>query len=216
MAKKAYKIGPGIADYPHLTVPDTKFNKNGVYKTGLVLSGAAAEKAKALVDDAVEQAFKEKTATLTKKEAKAAERYYPYEIDKDSEGNPTGFIKFLCKQNARIPLKEKDPKTGKMYVDMKPIIKNAKDKVVKNVDIWSGSTLNVMVSPRAIILPPPPRSNLPYSAGVQLSLIGVQIIDLKTGGGSSANFGETEGYDGEGSEEAPEDNAAADEGNTEF
>lgn len=197
MAKpKAFTIGPGEADYPWLTTPDTKYNKDGQYKTGLVLSGAAAQKAKQLVDDATEIAFAEKTANLSPQEAASCERYYPYEVDKDSEGNPTGYIKFLSKQNAKINLKEKDPKTGKMFIEMKPRIYDSEDKLVKGpLDIWSGSTLKLIVSPRAILLNPPPMpKGLPHAAGVQLSLMSVQIIKLKTGGTSGeGGFGKADG-----------------------
>lgn len=198
MARKGLIIGPGIADHPHLTVPDTKFNAKGVYKTGLVLSGEAAQTTKAAIDALVDEAYAsdEMKAKLAPEDYKKAVKYYPYEIDEDGEGNPTGFIKFNAKQNATIPLKEKDPKTGKMFKDMKPRIADTDNKTVKKVDIWSGSELNLIVVPRAIVINPPklPKGmpQPPYQIGIQLALAGVQIVNLKTGG-EGAQFRKIEG-----------------------
>jgi hypothetical protein len=43
MAKKYFTTPRGIASYPKLLKPDTKFNAEGVYKTGLILDEEAAQ-----------------------------------------------------------------------------------------------------------------------------------------------------------------------------
>lgn len=204
MARTGFNIGPARAEHPHLVTADTKFNAGGVYKSGLIMDGAEAQKMVQKIDDLTDEAFEAAKAKLSPEEWKIAERYVPYDIDEDDQGNPTGYVKFNVKQNATIKLKEPDRKTGKMTKDMRPSIVNADlTKFPKGKDIWGGSTLICTVVPRDIMIPPPVQTPAqkkagepkgPHTIGIQLALAGVQVIELKSGGGAESKFQKQEGY----------------------
>ena len=70
---------PGIARYPRLSSPDTKFDQAGVYRTELILSGEDAEKLKALIDEAMQDTLVE----TQKKHPGAKPAHPPYKVDED-------------------------------------------------------------------------------------------------------------------------------------
>lgn len=182
----------GTAIYPHLTQPDTKFNAMGEYKVSLAVDEAEAAPLIANFEQATKQAEK----LLPKgKPPRMAEP--PYFNEVDDEGQDTGRIVFKFKMKAKI--NTKDGRT----IEMNPKLFDAQGTLVNDVDsIWGGSTLRVSAD------------LVPYyvattGAGVSARLKAVQIIELKTGGGSNASsfgFEATEGYT------APEEETAEQEG----
>lgn len=185
MAKK-YKLSPfGIAIHPWLNKPDTKFDADGVFKTDLRLSGAPAQK---LMEEIKREsdAFLEEHLTkqqdagkMTKAEAKKWSAYYPFEIEEDEEGNPTGDIIFSFKQNAKINLKDGTSK------DVVIGIRDAADKEMHK-PVFGGSELRIMYSTRGI-----PMTSL-KQAGVRLDFGMVQVKKLQASSGPS--FGAVDGY----------------------
>lgn len=201
LAKK-FKFSPfGIAIHPWLNKPDTKFDAEGVYKVDLRMSGAPAQKfmegVKAASDAALEEYLQKQqdAGKMTKGEAKKWTAYYPFEVEEDAEGNPTGDIIFSFKQNAKIKLKDGTVK------DISMVIRDAKDKEMHK-PVFGGSELRTMYSMRPI-----PMTSL-KQAGVRLDFAAVQVKSLKTSG-NGPTFGEVDGY----AEDAEDQEHAANENN---
>jgi hypothetical protein len=64
MATKYFATPKGIAGYPKLVVPDTKFNADGVYSTKLTLSAEAAKPLIELIEEAFEDEYGAKKLPL--------------------------------------------------------------------------------------------------------------------------------------------------------
>lgn len=181
---KQYKFSPfGIAVHPWVSKPDTKFNTDGVFKLGLTLSGADAQRFKEEVDAEAEAAFARYFETdegkkVSPKDRKAWSIYYPYKEETDDSDNPTGYITFDFKQNAKIKLKDGTTK------DIQIGIKDAKNKDVHK-PVFGGSELRTMFTFRDI-----PMKSL-KQAGVRLDFAQVQVIKLASSSGPG--FGEVEG-----------------------
>lgn len=182
----------GIAIYPHLTQPDTKFNAMGEYKVSLSVDKSEAAPLIGNIEAAMERA---KKMVPKGKRPKLAEP--PYFDELDDEGQETGRVVFKFKMKAKI--NTKDGRT----IEMKPKLFDASGTLMGDVDsIWGGSKLRISAD------------LVPYyvattGAGVSARLKAVQIIDLKTGGGADASsfgFEATEGYS------APQVTTAQDEG----
>lgn len=182
----------GTAIYPYLTQPDTKYNAMGEYKVSLAVDEAEAAPLIANIEQATKQAEK---LIPQGKRPKMAEP--PYFNEVDDEGQATGRIVFKFKRKAKIVTK--DGRTIEMDVKLF----DAQGTLMTDVEsIWGGSTLRAS----ADLVPYYVASS---GAGVTLRLKAVQIIELKTGGGSNASsfgFEATEGYT------APEEETAEQEG----
>lgn len=55
--KARFKTAKGRANFPHLNQPDTKFNAEGVYKTGLIVNAKDAAETIKIAKDVARQAF---------------------------------------------------------------------------------------------------------------------------------------------------------------
>lgn len=184
---KEYQLSPfGIATgYPWLNKPDTKFNADGVYHVDLMVSGEEAQTLKDKVDAAAQLAFdayfeEGDGKKIPPKERKAWSVYVPYKEDTDDAGNPTGYIVFDFKQNAKIKLKSGEVK------DIMVSLKDAKNNPVHK-PVFGGSELRTMFAFRDI-----PMKSL-KQVGVRMDLAQVQIKKLAASQGR--NFGEIEdGY----------------------
>lgn len=189
MAKKLRVSPRGVAVYPHLTVPDTKFDEDGAFHVKLRCA-SKDEKALALKADI------DATAQSALKEAKAKEKdpkklkkiklceNMPYEVDDD-----TGDITFTFKTKAS----GKRKKDGKPWTRKVPMF-DAKLHPIEDAEVWSGSILKVSfeMNPFGV------ESYSPLvGVGVSLRLEGVQILKLVQGGRDAAGlgFGEEEGFE---------------------
>lgn len=183
----------GTFKYPKLKEPDfgTKDypKPDGEWSVRLVLD-AKSDEAKALIkalkpyhEEAISEA-KEAFAKLpvaTRKKLKdvTVNDFYTEVYDKETE-KPTGEIEFKAAAPFRVTPKQ-GPRAGKT-VERYPIIFDAQGQRIKDVpEIWGGTTgrLRVALSPYFI-----PGSG---AAGLKLRLVGVQIIDLVSGGDRSAD-----------------------------
>jgi hypothetical protein len=183
MSKDYLKIvtPAGIAIYPHLTQPDTKFNAMGEYKVSLSVTEEEAAPITAKIDEVMEEA---QGMIPPGKRPKIQEP--PYYNELDDEGQETGRVIFKFKMKAKV--NTKDGRT----IEMSPKLFDAQGTLMTDVDsIWGGSTLRIS------------SDLVPYyvaavGAGVSMRLKAVQIIELKTGGGGAdaANYGfeATEGF----------------------
>lgn len=205
-----YVTDVGVAIYPYLTKPDTKFNADGEYKVKLRLNpdsmirdvqGREIADVQTFLDDmmlkAVEKAKQENKGRIKEGDP-------PYTIDDE-----TGDLLVNFKLKAQVRTKE-----GSTF-SQKPALFDAKGKPITPESIWGGSKIKVSFEV------------VPYytkiaGAGVTLRLRAVQVLELVTGGsGGSAEsfgFGEEEGYEADdeaanaGFAEADEDEAEYEDG----
>jgi hypothetical protein len=178
---KQYSFSPsGIASFPWVNVPDTKFNADGLYKVDLVLSGDAASSLRSKIDKAIEDAFVELTKDMTPKEAKAHSKAFPYEIEEDDEGRPTGNTIFKFRQNAKITLKSGEKK------DIKISLKDATGLNGTTERVTGGSTVKIAYTTR------PYRAASSKTISVRLDFAAVQLIKLGSGS-SGITFDSVEG-----------------------
>lgn len=200
----------GIAKFPYLNAPDTKFNADGEYRVRLILSDDAnqqpgstkGQSIKAMLEEAATKIFEETKAALTEafntekgdKKAKAKKALdslkladLPIKPVYDEEGNETGDIELSFKMKAQ----RKDKKTEKT-VKMAPKLFDAKGHAFPSATaIWGGTKMKVAAQ---IV----PFYTAAVGAGASLRLSAVQIIELNTSGGGNAGsfgFGEEDGYE---------------------
>lgn len=184
-----YVTQVGVAIYPHLVEPDTKFNAEGEYKVKLRLSpdsvitdakGKRVADVQSFIDEMMAKAL-EKAQQENKGKIKEADA--PYEIDED-----TGdvLVNFKLKATGKT-------RDGKEFTQ-KPALFDAKGKPAEVKGVWGGSKIKVSFE---VV----PFYTKLIGAGVSLRLKAAQIIELIAGGnGGSADsygFGEEEGFEAE-------------------
>lgn len=168
-------IGPGLAVYPALKRPDTKFDENGTYKADISVPLADAKETM----DQLQEIHKAHTGKAAKKSDNSM-----WYIETDEAGEETGNVVFKCRIKNRI-----SKKTGELW-DRRPALFDAALKPV-DVNPWGGSTYIVSADVYCW--------DAGGKMGVSLQPMGVQILDLKEGSGPSASsmgFAAQEGYTG--------------------
>lgn len=198
-----YVTDTGIAIYPYLIEPDTEYNVDGEYKVKLRLApdaevfdnkrkslGSIQEFLDSMLEKSVEKAKAENKGRI--KEADA-----PYTIDED---NGDLLINFKLKAAGTT-------RDGKEFTQA-PALFDAKGKPFDGEEIWGGSKIKVSFE---VV----PFFTKLIGAGITLRLKAAQIIELRQGGGASAEnygFGEEEGFE---SEDEAADNGFASEDDSE-
>jgi hypothetical protein len=184
----------GVAIFPKLSKPDTKFKAEGEYSCKLRLQPDAlpAELVEKLVE--MRDTFAAETRdrlTAEKKGAKAKtlkvrEGLTTDETDKDS-GESTGFVIL----NAKMTAAGVSKKDGKPW-SRSPKLFDAKGTPLKaNAQIWGGSELKLAVEAIPYYTP---KDN---EVGISFRLEAVQVLVLVSGTAKDAagyGFGEEEGY----------------------
>lgn len=185
----------GIARYPWLNKPDTKFEAEGVYKVDLEITADVAEPLIRSFTDMRAQAMKEAVKTLKGKKAKEADLPISPKLDADT-GEETGTFILKAKMKASGVTK-----AGKAWSRAVPIF-DAKGRPA-NPSIYGGSEIILGLAPKSW-------ANPKGECSVTCYLEGVQVIKLSQGsGGASASalgFGVVD--DGYAEEEAVEGEAA--------
>lgn len=180
MAKKDRITTPvGVAVYPHLNRPDTKFNSDGEYKVKLRLSAEEAEEIVNKIDEAVEKSLEKAKKDNPKKKNIKQSGFIPYETDEE-----TGDVELSFKLNAV----GKNSKTGETWKNS-PKLFDAKGKPTK-VKVGGGSRIRISAELNPYYTPT-------IGAGVSLRLKAVQIEELMQGDdATSYGFDEIEdGFD---------------------
>ena len=165
----------GSLVYPHLTNPDTKFDKDGLYKTQLLIKDEDA--AQELVDELTEmfEAYV-MTQPANKRNKKAK---MPFQKSEDG-----GWIfTFKCRAKGI----RQDGTTW----SQKPLIVDAKRQPFSGSSIWGGSEAKVSFTPFMYNV-------AAVGLGITLRLKAAQILNLVEGGDSAQSYGfsEEEGFDG--------------------
>ncbi len=153
----------GIAQYPWLSKPDTKFNPDGEYKVNVILG---KEEAKPMINK-INEVFAEHVTEETKKnkdkEVKTTNPTYTDELDDD--GKPTGNVILKFKSSHKYP----------------PSIFDSKGTKMEESNIWGGSEVRV----NGFVYP----YNVNSNVGVNLKLSAVQVIKYVEGSQGAERFG---------------------------
>lgn len=177
----------GIAVYPRLQEPDTKFNKKGVYRTGLRLDLADPDTQAwvTIVTEVVDAEFAA-TKRTAKKGASVVKRL-PWKVEQDEDGVDTGFIIASFKLNASY---ERDGET----IEMTPTIIDSRKGPFRGGIIGGGSELRIKHSVSEYTRT---KDDGELEASVTLYLNVVQVIKLVEFVGNLDGFGTEEGYSSE-------------------
>lgn len=200
----------GTAKFPYLNDPDTKFNKDGEYRIRLVLEDDSNQQAgtnqgrsiKEMLEEAAQKAYDETKAQLEEtlksekgeKKAKAKAALdklkladLPIKPVYDDNGDETGEIEVAFKMKAQ----RKGKKEGEIVKQAPRLFDSKGGKFPVSKAIWGGS--KVKVAGQII-----PFYTAAVGAGASLRLSAVQLIELSSGGGGSAEsfgFGKEDGYE---------------------
>ena len=147
----------GIAVYPKIEKPDTKFNADGVYSIDLDLSGAEAQELIGKLTKVADDAYAAECKSKGKKQLKRSDMPW-----KETEDGKTRF---------KFKLKAKGG-TGEKQWDQKPALFDAKGNPVKDLNVGSGSTVKVAFD---VV----PYFTAMVGQGISLRLRAVQVIELR-------------------------------------
>ena len=169
MATKTLTTPAGIARFPSLNRPDTKFSEVGVYKVNLELSAADAEPFIKQAEALFAEFLEDKKRELKKDKLKL--HAAPWE---ENDG--------LVQLKLKVPAMGKNKETGEEY-SRKPTLFDAAGKE-EDVNIGGGSKLKVAVVPYCWY-------TASLGAGITLQPKAVQVLDLVTwgDGGSAQAYG---------------------------
>ena len=180
----------GVLVWPKLTEPDTKFKADGEYVTKLRMTVEEGEKLMVAVDKRAAMSLATaKENAKNPREAKSWEtKFLPYAIEEDEEGNETGDVLFKFSARASGVAK----KTGKAWARKVPLFDAQGARIAPGtVEVWGGTTAKVAFTFFEYA------PTVTVGASVSLKLEAVQIIELVSSGGASAEsfgFEETDGY----------------------
>jgi hypothetical protein len=174
-------IGAGV--WPHLHSPDTKFDKDGVYRVQLAYDADSAEattlveKITAWVDKAI--ADENKRLVEDGKKAKAPASFkradLPYKMELNDEGEETGRMLFNFKLKAKGKTRE-----GEVFERRVALYTKGGQPLPKDKKIGGGSMLQVSYEPN-------PFYTGGLGAGVSLRMEAVMVHDLVEWGGRDAS-----------------------------
>ena len=163
----------GRAVYPHLNRPDTKFHDLGIYKADV---SVPVEEAKELMGKLTDY-FKQNVGTAANKFDNTM-----FKLDVDEDGEPTGTVTF------KLRVKNRMGRDGSVW-DRKPKMFDASLTPCPEANPWGGTEMRVNFEAYAW--------DAGGKKGVSLQPVAIQIINLVSGGGASAEgfgFEATEGF----------------------
>ena len=178
----------GVAQYPSLNTPDTRFDEGGTYKCNLILPADSQDTKKLIeaVDELYAAKMNQLEDILSPAKFKKAIQIMrvPYEIEEDDNGEETGNIIFKAKSKASFVSK----KTGDV-IERKLDMVDAKKHPLK-ANVGGGSSLRMSVQLRTYYV-------AALGMGVSARLEAVQVTDLVEFSSKKAAtvFSETEGFD---------------------
>lgn len=164
----------GVAVFPALFRPDTKFDELGVYKADFKLS---AEEAAPFID-LIQKYAKSHTGKALPKAKNPC-----FEMILDEDGEETGEVLF----KARV--KNKLRRSDKKLWDRRPMLIDAKkNDLPTDANPWGGSVIRVQAE---VNMGDKPKKF------INLQPIMVQVIEMVTGGskGDTSAFDEEDGYE---------------------
>ena len=171
----------GIAIYPRLNQPDTKFDPNGTFSVNLRLNAEDGAELVKKLEARLDAFHSEEVKRLRKPTLRKAA--LPYNVVVNDDGVETGEYDFKFKMKHNVTTR-----TGKSWTQ-RPKIVDAQLKGFVGPIIGSGSKLVVQYAPQTYYTPT-------MGCGVTLRLNAVQVIELKeyeSKGGSNFGFAAKEG-----------------------
>jgi len=168
----------GIAIWPKLLEPDTKFDEAGVFSLKLKLTEEEAAPLIEKIEKVAKDAYEEAVADATPKNRAKLQMARPsYEPEYDEDGNATDNVIFGFKMKASGI----NRKTGKAWT-RKPALFDSKGMPITQppYEIWSGSVVRVAFE---LI----PYNSPMFGIGCAQRFSAVQIIKLVEGTGKSAD-----------------------------
>ena len=183
MAKRKFQsmVTPtGVAVWPKINKPETKFNSDGVYETKLrfdaKVGGAFLAALNEIHDEWIEECQADKGKSVKRKELAT-------EVEED--GVKTGELEFKFKLDA---IAGKPPDTW----EQRPVIYDSQGTPIEGMTQTIGSGSKLKISFEIV-----PYMNAMVGAGLSLRMRGVQVIDLvefSGGGFDSMGFKQEEGF----------------------
>ena len=169
---KTFTTEKGVAYYPYISAPDTKFDEQGHYKVNLCLPKEDAKSVIELINSEILNGIKALKEQKPNKNIKQAPVPYHDELDEET-GEPTGNVVIKFKSKAAY----------------KPAVFDSKGNMMTNSNIYGGSVLKVNGSCAFYDSPA-------VGVGVSLRLRAVQVIQYVEGaqGASKFGFGEEAGF----------------------
>jgi|TARA_R110002096_G_scaffold183236_6_gene361224 hypothetical protein len=194
MAKLKRVVTPeGVAHYPWLKDPDTKFVKEGEFSCNIFLDMDKAKGLMKSIDDCIQERVEVEMKDSGKKKFKTVRPYLIGGSEEDTNDVvPTGQVLFKIKQKAEI-----------QGTPWKPVIYDAEGNIINDLLIYGGSKVEV-----ACTLYPWYVSST--GVGVTLKLVAVKVVELQERAAPSL---ETMGFKkSEGFRIGDQDNAVITEG----
>lgn len=166
----------GVALWPCLQEPDTRFQPEGTYSTKLILSAEeAAPIISRLEELAVENEAYWKTQPGVKLKAVKPVSSLPYKPEEDESGNETGNVVFIIKLKAKVTKKDGT------VIEMRPkLFSGSGELFTEPRPLRSGTEMRVSFTACGYFVPS-------QGVGVTLKLRAVQILKPVFGGGSIAS-----------------------------
>tara|TARA_Y100001938_G_scaffold136972_1_gene200585 strand:- start:885 stop:1487 length:603 start_codon:yes stop_codon:yes gene_type:complete len=177
MKTKNYTSPKGEAIWPKITKPETKWDADGVYETGLRLDAETGQKFKAYLEEFLDKHHDNVCKEQGKKVKKGSFSVKEVEVD----GTLTGELDFKFK------MKRLAGPSGRQWEQRPAIFDKMGNRIdPESINIGSGSTIKVSYS----IFP---YYTAMVGAGISLQMKAVQIINLvEFHGGDAQGFGFTE------------------------
>jgi len=161
---KTFTTAKGIAYYPYISAPDTKFDEQGHYKVNLCLSEEDAQPVIEVIKQTVVEGIKALKKDKPNMEIKQAPLPFSKEVDED--GNPTGNVIIKFKSKAAY----------------KPAVFDSAGNMMTKSNIYGGSELKVNGSCAFF-------HTAMIGAGVSIRLRAVQVISYVEGASGANKFG---------------------------
>lgn len=165
----------GVAVFPHLQNPDTRFNDNGVYQCRLHVDEASFNAFKGQIDELFEKAYKNECTIKDTVVPKASSN--PIKVTDE------GSFEIYAKQEAMKQTKTKG------LLQFRVAAYNAKGTKIQMPGVGSGSELKMAVEPHFWNVPS-------QGFGMTLRLRSVQIITLKEFSSEDTPFDSVDGFAG--------------------
>ena len=168
----------GVAVYPYLHKPDTKFNPDGDYKTTLRVKKDDAKETITRIDEAITAS----TNQVKKNGSKSVKTANPpYKIDENGD--------YLI--NFKLKAKVLNSKTGNSWTQRPALFDATGKPIAKDTIVWGGSEMKVSYE---LV----PYHTTLVGAGVSLRLKAAQILKLVSGEGAAASsfgFAKEQGFE---------------------
>jgi len=165
MANKSFTTAKGVAYYPYISAPDTKFDEQGHYKVNLCLPKEDAKPVTDLIQAEILAGIKALKESKPNKTIKQAPLPFSDELDEET-GEPTGNVIIKFKSKAAY----------------KPAVFDAKGQMMPKHNIYGGSVIKVNGGCAFYESPS-------VGAGVTLRLRAVQVIEYVEGSSGAGKFG---------------------------